>query len=90
MNGLLGLLGWLIGGAIVGWVASIITGRNAQQGLLGNIVAGIVGAFVGGAIYGFLTGDGFSFGFSIGSFLVALVGAVIVLFLWNLLTRGRA
>ena len=51
MGTIMGLLGWIIGGAIVGWVASIVTGRNAQQGLLGNIVAGIVGAFVGGALY---------------------------------------
>ncbi len=87
MGTILGLLGWIIGGAIVGWVASIITGRNAQQGLLGNIVAGIVGAFVGGALYGALTGNGFSFEWSIGSFLVALVGAVIVLFLWNMISR---
>ena len=90
MGTIIGLLGWIIGGAIVGWIASIITGRNAQQGLLGNIVAGIVGAFVGGALWGLLTGDGMSFGWNIGSFLVALVGAVVVLFLWNLLTRGRA
>ncbi len=87
MGTIMGLLGWIIGGAIVGWVASIITGRNAQQGLLGNIVAGIVGAFVGGALYGVLTGNGMNFEWNIGSFLVALVGAVIVLFVWNMISR---
>ena len=88
MDTILGLLGWIIGGAIVGWVASIITGRNAQQGLLGNIVAGIVGAFVGGALYGLLfNGGDIYFGFDPLSFLVALVGAVIVLFIWNMISR---
>ena len=87
MGTIIGLLGWIIGGAIVGWIASIITGRNAQHGLLGNIVAGIVGAFVGGALYCFPTCNGMNFEWNIGSFLVALVGAVLVLFLWNLITR---
>lgn len=84
---MIGLLGWLIGGAIIGWLASIITGRNAQQGLIGNIVAGIVGAFVGGALYGVLFGTGLNFEWNLTSFIVALVGAVIVLALWNFISR---
>lgn len=84
---MIGLLGWLIGGAIIGWLASIITGRNAQQGLIGNIIAGIVGAFVGGAIYGLLFGDGLNFEWNLTSFIVALIGAVIVLAIWNFITR---
>ncbi len=84
---MIGLLGWIIGGGIVGWIASIITGRNSQQGLIGNIVAGIVGAFVGGALYGFLTGGNMNFNWDITSFIVALVGAVIVLAIWNFISR---
>lgn len=84
---MIGLLGWLIGGAIIGWLASIITGRNAQQGLIGNIIAGIVGAFVGGAIYGLLFGGGINFQWNVTSFIVALVGAVIVLAIWNFISR---
>ena len=84
---IIGLLGWIIGGAIVGWIASIITGRNAQQGLIGNILAGIVGAFVGGALYGLLSGDGMNFEWNLTSFLVALVGAIIVLVMWNIIAR---
>lgn len=84
---MIGLLGWLIGGAIIGWLASIITGRNSQQGLIGNILAGIVGAFVGGAIYGWLFGDGLNFAWNLTSFIVALVGAVIVLAIWNFISR---
>jgi uncharacterized membrane protein YeaQ/YmgE (transglycosylase-associated protein family) len=84
---MIGLLGWLIGGAIIGWLASIITGRNAQQGLIGNILAGIIGAFVGGALYGLLTGGGLNFEWNLISFIVALVGAVIVLAIWNFISR---
>jgi uncharacterized membrane protein YeaQ/YmgE (transglycosylase-associated protein family) len=87
MDTILGLLGWIIGGGIIGWLASIITGRNAQQGLIGNIVAGIVGAFVGGAIYGLLTGNGLDFSWNLTSFIVALVGAIIVLAIWNFISR---
>lgn len=84
---MIGLLGWLIGGAIIGWLASIVTGRNAQQGLIGNIVAGIVGAFVGGALYGLLFGGGIDFQWNLTSFIVALVGAIIVLAIWNFISR---
>ncbi|MCA9867507.1 MAG: GlsB/YeaQ/YmgE family stress response membrane protein [Anaerolineae bacterium] len=83
----MGLLGWLIGGGIIGWIASMITGRNAQQGLIGNILAGIIGAFVGGAIYGALFGNGISFEWNLTSFIVALIGAVIVLAIWNFISR---
>lgn len=84
---MIGLLGWIIGGGIVGWIASMITGRNAQQGIIGNIIAGIVGAFVGGALYGMLFGGGINFEWNLTSFIVALIGAVIVLAIWNFITR---
>ncbi|WP_095044811.1 GlsB/YeaQ/YmgE family stress response membrane protein [Candidatus Promineifilum breve] len=83
----MGLIGWIIGGGIVGWLASMITGRNAQQGLIGNILAGIIGAFVGGALYGLLFGGGINFEWNITSFIVALIGAVIVLAVWNFISR---
>ena len=47
---------WIVVGAIIGWLASIITGRNRQQGLLMNIVVGIIGAFLGGVGYSLVTG----------------------------------
>lgn len=86
---MIGLLGWLIGGGIVGWLASIITKRNAQQGMIGNIVSGVVGAFVGGSLYGFLFGGSINFRWNLSSFIVALVGAVIVLVIWNYISRRK-
>lgn len=85
--GLWDIITWIVVGGLAGWVASMITGTNASQGVVGNIVAGIVGAFVGGLIFGLLGGSGFT-GFNIWSFVVALVGAVIVLFVWKAIT-GR-
>ena len=43
----LSIIGWIVLGGLAGWVASMIVGTNARQGLLGNIIAGIIGAFVG-------------------------------------------
>ena len=79
----MGLLAWIIFGALAGWVASKITGRDDQMGCLTNIVVGVIGAFIGGAIVGLFTG-GFDIGFNLGSFIVAVVGAVILLAVVNL------
>jgi len=75
----MGIISWLVFGAIAGWIAGRIAGDNADQGWLGNIVVGIVGAVIGGFLYSLVTGDGFAFGWSIGSFLVAVVGALVLL-----------
>ncbi len=80
----MGIFGWIILGGLAGWVASIIAGNNARQGLIGNIVVGIVGAFVGGWVFNHFGGVGVT-GFNLYSFGVALVGAVITLFIKRLL-----
>ena len=49
---------WLIIGGVVGWLASIVMRRDAQQGILLNIIVGIVGAFIGGWLIGPLLGAG--------------------------------
>ena len=84
---------WLVFGALVGWLASIVMRTDAQQGALLNIVVGIVGAFVGGLVFNFLGIGGSSLNnnnFSLGGMLVAFVGAVILLAIVNLVQRGRA
>lgn len=88
MDGL-GFIGWIVLGGLAGWVASMIAGTNARQGLLGNIVVGIVGGLVGGFIFGLFGGSGVT-GFNLWSFLVALVGAVILLFIWRAITGRKA
>ena len=84
------LIVWLVVGGIVGWLASIIMKRDASPGILLNIVVGIIGALLAGWIISPLVGVGsINDGLSFGSFLVSLVGAVILLAIVNLLTRGR-
>ncbi len=85
------LIIWLIVGGIVGWLASIVMKRDGQQGIILNIVVGIVGALLAGYIISPLVGVGtINDGFSLGSFLVSLVGAIVLLAVVNLFTRGRA
>jgi uncharacterized membrane protein YeaQ/YmgE (transglycosylase-associated protein family) len=83
----MGLLAWIIFGALAGWIASMFTGNNAEQGALGNIFFGIIGAFVGGFIVQVLGGNGLT-GFNVYSMLVAIGGAIVVLTVKNSLTRG--
>lgn len=82
----MGLILWLVVGGVVGWLASLIMRTDAQQGLLLNIVVGIVGAFIGGLI---LTGGTINNApLTINTFLVSLVGAVVLLGIVNLVRRG--
>ncbi|WP_420631774.1 GlsB/YeaQ/YmgE family stress response membrane protein [Candidatus Leptofilum sp.] len=74
----MGILAWIIFGALAGGVAGLIAGSK-RSGCLYNIVIGVVGAFLGGLIMQFITGEPFSFGFDWRSFLVAVVGAIILL-----------
>ena len=84
----MGLIAWIIFGALAGWVASKLTGRDDQMGCLMNIVVGVIGAFVGGAVVSLFSG-GFSIGFNLTSFVVSVVGAVAFLAILNLLFRRR-
>ena len=72
------IIAFIILGALAGWVASMIAGTNAQMGLLANIIVGVIGAFIGGMLFNMFGGSGVS-GFNFWSFLVALVGSVILL-----------
>ena len=84
----MGIIIWLIVGGICGWLASIIMKRDAQQGIFLNIIVGIVGAVLAGWLISPLVGVGtINDGITVGSFLVSLVGAVILLFIVNLITR---
>jgi uncharacterized membrane protein YeaQ/YmgE (transglycosylase-associated protein family) len=81
---------WLIVGGIVGWLASLVMRTDGQQGILLNVVVGIVGSFLGGWLISPLVGVGnLSAGISIGSIVVSLIGAIILLAIVNLFRRGR-
>jgi len=82
----MGLIVWLIVGGVIGWLASIIMRTDAQQGIILNIVVGIVGAFIGGLI--FSGGNINNAPLTLYTFLVSLLGAVILLAIVNLVRRG--
>lgn len=81
---------WLIIGGLAGWVASKFMKTDAQMGLVANVVAGIVGAMLGGWLSGMLFNyDPTGNLFSVPGFIVAVVGAMIVIFLVQMLTGRR-
>jgi uncharacterized membrane protein YeaQ/YmgE (transglycosylase-associated protein family) len=65
-------------------------GTSDRQGCITNIVLGIVGAFVGGIIWGMISGDDFVADFSVGTLLVATLGAVVLLVIARAFSGGRA
>lgn len=69
---------WVIFGALVGWIASMIMNTNEEQGALANIVVGIVGAMIGGFIARQFGSEGVS-GFNLSSFFIALMGAILLI-----------
>ena len=83
------LIIWLVIGGVIGWVASLIMKTDAQQGLFLNVVVGIVGALLGGWLISPLVGAGTvnQGDFSLAGLLVSLVGAIILLFIVNLIRR---
>lgn len=83
---MINLILWLLFGALVGWLASIVMRTDAQQGTLLNIVVGIIGALIGGFLFGANTINGSDF--SLSALVVSFVGAVILLAIVNLVRRG--
>jgi uncharacterized membrane protein YeaQ/YmgE (transglycosylase-associated protein family) len=84
----MGLLAWLIIGAIVGWIAGLVM-EGRGFGLIGNIVVGVIGALVGGYLAGvFLNIPKPISGFNWMTFVVSFVGAIIVLLVVRLL-KGK-
>lgn len=81
-----GILGAIVIGILAGWIAEKIMRRN--HGLLTNLIVGVVGAFLGAFVAGMLN---INYGGFVGTLLVAIAGAVLLLFLWGLFTgRKRA
>jgi len=83
------ILGWIVFGAIVGWLANGIMGKGGS-GCMVNIALGLVGALAGGFLFRALNG-GFAYeqhGFIV-STLVAVIGAILVLVIWNAITGHR-
>jgi len=70
-------------------MALMVVGNNSRMGCLGNIVVGIIGAFLGGWIYSLITGHTLVIGWNWTAFIVAVLGAIVLLVLLNMLTGRR-
>ncbi|MFL1455382.1 GlsB/YeaQ/YmgE family stress response membrane protein [Marinobacter sp. GN3S48] len=87
----MGIIIWLVMGGLVGWIASMIMGTNGRQGIILNVVVGIVGALIGGWLIGPLLGAGsINEGITVMSFIVSLIGAVILLAIVRLIQGSSA
>lgn len=84
----MGIVSWIILGGLAGWLASIIMKRSSSMGIGANIIVGIVGALIGGFLMNYFIGWEIS-GFNIESFLVALLGSIVLLAIINLFKRGK-
>ena len=82
----MGILAWIIFGALAGWVSSLIMNTDENQGFFLNIIVGIVGAFIGGMIMNFFGKAGVT-GFDLRSFIVAIIGACVALGILKLIKR---
>ncbi len=82
----MGIIGWIIIGLLAGWVASMVLNRH--HGLIVNLIIGLIGAVIGG----WLNANFVHFAFYgiVGSFIVAFIGSLILLFILGLINRPRA
>jgi len=84
----MGILAWIVLGLIAGFIASKIV-NHTGSGIIMDIVLGVVGALVGGFLFSMFGAVGVT-GLNIYSMLVAIVGAVVVLWIYHALVGRRA
>ena len=85
----MGIVAWLVVGAIAGYLAGFLVKGDESLGVIGHIVLGIIGGLVGGFLAGALTGGDYTTGINLTTIVVAVIGAVIVVVVWNAF-RGSA
>jgi uncharacterized membrane protein YeaQ/YmgE (transglycosylase-associated protein family) len=79
----MGILAWVVVGAIAGILANVIYPEPSQGGLIAAILLGIVGAVVGGFLASLVTNRDMTTGINVTTIVVSLLGALVALFLWN-------
>ncbi|WP_373893637.1 GlsB/YeaQ/YmgE family stress response membrane protein [Virgibacillus natechei] len=79
----MGFIWSLIIGGILGWLASLIVGKDVPGGIIGNIIAGFIGAWIGSSILG-------AWGPEIGDFYIvpALIGAIVLIFIVSMIMKA--
>ena len=84
----MGIIAWIVLGALAGFIANFIMG--SREGLVMMVILGIVGAVVGGFIAGTVLGIADITGFNLSSLLVAVFGAIVVIFVARMFTSRGA
>lgn len=82
----MGIISWIILGALAGWISSKIMNTDASMGAMANILVGIVGAVVGGYVMNFFNKSGVQ-GLNLYSLMVALLGSIILLAVFKAISR---
>lgn len=82
----MGILLWIIFGALAGWIASLFMNTDSQQGTMGNIIMGIIGSVVASYLMPMLGMSGVT-GFNLYSVMVAVIGAIIVIAIARMIRR---
>lgn len=88
---MLGFIWFIIMGGVIGWLASLVMRRDASMGVVLNIIVGIIGSFIGNSVLSFLFGGGTIAAWppDWSGLLGALLGAIVLLGIVNLIQRGR-
>lgn len=84
------IIAWIILGLLAGAIAKLIYPGQQGGGILATMLLGIIGAFIGGSIYALLTTGTLQLtaaGLSIPGLIIAIIGAMIAIFIWGLMTR---
>jgi uncharacterized membrane protein YeaQ/YmgE (transglycosylase-associated protein family) len=85
----MGVLGWIILGLVAGAIAKVLHKGHEPGGLLGTLVVGVAGALVGGFIAAAVGIGGIGSFFSLGTWLIAIAGALLLLAVYSTLAGGR-
>jgi uncharacterized membrane protein YeaQ/YmgE (transglycosylase-associated protein family) len=90
-----GILAWVVLGIIAGAIAKAIYPGHQGGGILATMILGILGAVVGGWLGGLFFGNGVGTAASVGALTIpgvifAVIGAIVLLFIWGLVTRRTA
>jgi uncharacterized membrane protein YeaQ/YmgE (transglycosylase-associated protein family) len=85
----MGIISWIVLGAIAGYLAGLIVKGDESLGVIGHIVLGVIGAIVGGFLAGIITGGDYLASFTIPTIIVAVIGAVIVVVGWGYISGTR-
>lgn len=87
----MGIIAWIVLGLIAGAIAKLIYPGNQGGGILATMLLGILGAFIGGTLHTWLTTGALQLAgvsFTLGGIVLAIVGAIVFIFIWGLITRN--